>query len=325
VIRFGYWLLAFVITAYFVNTRGVFLKTARILGWSIFALGLLRWGEVVLYGNVGAWTGTHLMSQNSYGFQFSTYSPFLLILMIQQRGWKRLFMVVPNVIVWGAIAINGSRGSWVAIGVGVGAFLILLLWSRPRKLIEMMALMILLISAIGGIYLTFPERFGTVVSRFDTFSTLEDDKSYMVRQVMNQKSIKLFKDSPLIGVGAARYRLSTVSLEIPSLLRSGSQESFDSKSSHNSYLSFLAENGLFGAVPFGILVLVLLFQGLRWVTKFTRRGEYWALAIFLAFIEMSVHMWVISLLTNTSNWFVYGLLAAMIIMGPKYFDTKRNK
>jgi O-antigen ligase len=322
VIRYGYWLLVFVITAYFANSRDVLQKTVKVLGWSILALALVRCGEVALYGNIGAFTGTHLMTQNSYGFLFSTFSPFLLFLMIQQRGWKQLLMVIPNVILWGAAAINASRGSWISIAVGVTLCLVLLLWSRPRQFVEMLVLVLLLAGIICAIYITLPDRFVSVIERFNTLQSLAEDKSYMIRQLMNQKSIKLFEESPIIGVGSTRYVLSEVSLDLPFMLKYGSQEYFNEKSSHNSYLDFLAENGLVGEVPYGILILVLLFHGLRWVPRYLKRGEYWALAIYLAFIQMSVHMWVISSLTNTMNWFIYGLVGAMIMMGPKYFGVK---
>ncbi len=86
IIHYAYWLLVFVITAYYFYYQGKLKLVSEVLGWSVMALGLLRWVEVALYENIGAWTGTHLMSQNTYGFLFSTFSPFLLFLVIDKKG-----------------------------------------------------------------------------------------------------------------------------------------------------------------------------------------------------------------------------------------------
>ncbi|HAW09316.1 MAG TPA: hypothetical protein DCW42_09195, partial [Bacteroidetes bacterium] len=159
-----------------------------------------------------------------------------------------------------------------------------------------------------------PQLSDAVVNRFDTFSQLDQDKSYMVRIVMNQKSIRLFLDSPIIGIGPSRYRLTSIELDIPSLFRNISQSRFDAKNAHNSYLAYLAETGLIGGLPLSMLLIILLINGFVQVKWFVRQKQYWALAIYLSFIQMSVHMWVITSLYNSGTWFIYGLTGAMIML-----------
>jgi O-antigen ligase len=92
----------------------------------------------------------------------------------------------------------------------------------------------------------------------------------------------------------------------------GDLNRFNRISSHNSYVSFLAETGLLGAVPFGTLLLYLAVRGLQAAILLARRGEYWALGLYVAFVTMGVHLWVLAGLTGTSTWMVYGLVAGMI-------------
>jgi general stress protein CsbA len=127
VIHYIYWLFIFIIVAYVVTVGKLGPILSQILGWSIFVLAILRWSEVAIYGNLGAWIGTHLMTENSYGFQFSAFSPFLLMMILSEKTWKKWVAIVGNILLWGAAAINGSRSSWIAILLSIIIFLLILL------------------------------------------------------------------------------------------------------------------------------------------------------------------------------------------------------
>jgi O-antigen ligase len=314
VIRYAYWLLIFIVTIYVVSSGKLQLVLVRVLGWSIFILAILRWGEVLAYGNAGAWTGTHLLYQNEYGFQFSTFSPFLLGLAFLEKGWKKIAAVIGTMLLWGAAAINGSRGSWVAIGISMVALLTILITARKRSFFGMAVLLILIGSVALLIFSSSSQIAQAVQGRLSTFQSLNEEKSYGIRLLMNQKSLRLFEQSPLFGVGAGRFRFSSVELDIPAAMRYANQEHFNVKSSHNSYLGFLAENGLVGALPLAILLIIFAIAGLKAATFLLRQEQYWGVMIYTSFIGMSVHMWVMSAISNTATWFVYGMVAVMIIL-----------
>ena len=97
------------------------------------------------------------------------------------------------------------------------------------------------------------------------------------------------------------------------------------KSSHNSYVSFVAENGIVGAVPLAFLLLVLAVGGDGAAGRLARRGQVWALGVYAGFIGMSIHLWALSGLTSTATWFVYGLVAALIMLNRQAtVDHERN-
>lgn len=313
-IHYAYWMMVFVITVYFASQGDMLKRISRTLGWGVLVLALARWLEVVLYGNYGAWTSTHWLTQNTYGFLFSTFSPFLLIKIFENRGWKKLLAVGANVLLWGAAAINGSRGSWIAIAIGLAVCLIILLISRPGQFVSMAGILLAIGFIAGSSSLVFPQMTAKVVDRFNTLQNLDQEKSYMIRQLMIQKGERLFLQSPIIGVGVGRFTESSVPLDIPQVLSYAGQQHFDVKSSHNSYIALLAESGLAGAVPFAILLIILSWRGAKSVIRSSRNNRFWILAAFLGFVQMSIHMWAIASLTNTANWFIYGLAAAAIVV-----------
>ena len=94
--------------------------------------------------------------------------------------------------------------------------------------------------------------------------------------------------------------------------------------SHNSYFALLAETGLAGSIPFIVFILLLTLSGFKSAVQLARRGEIWAIAIFASFVGMSIHLWSLSGLTNTSTWFVYGLVAGLIQRNAFARDTARS-
>ncbi len=317
-VQYIYWLIVFVITAYFANQEIVIKKLTKILGWAVLALAFLRWFEGIVFGRIGAWTGTEYFSQNSYGSLFSIFSPYLLIMIIQGKGWKRLLAIIGNFILWGALLINGSRGSWVAIALGILATLLMLFVSKPRKFAGLFSAMMVVILGLILIWNFFPQIVTPVQERMDTFRSLEEDKSYEFRKLMLQKGIIIFKQNPLIGVGAGRFKKTTVGLKLTGPFAGrGSADYFTTQSAHNSYIVVLAEYGLAGVLPFGILLLSIAIGGFRSTLGFLRDGKLYYLPIFISLVQMSTHFWVVASLTNTVTWFVYGLCAAVIMLYKK--------
>jgi O-antigen ligase len=220
--------------------------------------------------------------------------------------------------------VDGSRGTWIGVTVGIFAFTLLFILAKPQKIgwsLAIIGLSTLLLLSVQYA----PQQIAAAFSeRLATFQKLEEDKSFAIRQLMVQKGLKLFTESPLIGVGASRFTKESVPLDIPDVLSYARQYHFDSKTSHNSYIVFLAETGIVGSLPFAILLIILAWRGLKANLKLGRNNHVWAISIYAGFMGMSVHMWGIASITNTANWFLYGLVAAMIVAARR-IDLSRAK
>jgi O-antigen ligase len=311
-VRFAYWLLFFVGTAYFVSIGLDKQKLVAVLGFSVTILAGLRWFEGLAFGKIGAWSNTVFMTQNGYAFYFTAFSPFLLAIVAAANGLRMLYAILGMFIVSSAVAINGSRGSWVAIALGTLLFLLFCTLAKPRRAwLLWSALALLGILLMAGA--SSSERVRTAVfARFATMKSLEEDKSYMLRQYLNKKSWSAFRQSPLVGVGPGLYKDSVAEVELPDILE-GANRDYSKTSSHNSYLALLAESGLAGSLPYCLLLVTLLARGSIGTLTLTRAGHTWALAAFVSFVSMSIQMWAMSTLTTTTVWFVYGLVAAVVV------------
>ncbi len=326
-IQNAYWLLTFVITSYFASRANILERTAKLLGWAVFALALARLFEAVIWGAVNTYESvTRILTPNEYGFLFSTFFPFLLVPLFAVKGGNKFLPITRVLIVAVAVVINGSRSSWISVAAGTICFILLLFFLRSRKVgMTLFLLSVLVVSILLGLNL-LPEPVQSAISlRASTFQNLEQDKSYVFRKLMVQKGLKLFEESPIIGVGASRFRKESVELELSGVFRFYSQSSFDQKSAHNSYVGFLAETGLIGSIPLLVLILMLAFQGVKSAASHARRGDLWALSVMASFVGMSIHMWTISALAGTVTWFAYGLVAALIVLEHHFQETMQGQ
>lgn len=312
-VNFTYWLMVFLGTAHFTSTSLSYNRIAAILATSVCLLALIRLFEALALGSVGAWSGVILQSQNNYAILFTTFSPFLLIFLVSTRWKHRLLALAGLLLVWIAAVINGSRGCWLGMAIGTVVFTIMFTCAKPRRAWFLWTGLILVGACVTVAVVSSEIARTTFTDRFNTLSSLENEKSYMVRQYLNEKSWALFEDSPLFGVGLGQYQEAHANIETPPWYK-GRESEFDKRSSHNSYLSLLAETGLAGAIPFSIFLLSLLVFGGIAAIRLTRRGYIWALGIFVGFVSMAIHMWAISSLTNTATWFVYGLVASLVVV-----------
>lgn len=159
-----------------------------------------------------------------------------------------------------------------------------------------------------------PQIAGIVTKRLETFENLENDYSFAVRKMVMQKALAIFDMEPLTGIGPGRFSHVSVDVDVEGRYGGKSMSNFDKYSPHNSYLGFLAEIGLVGALPYGGLLAVLIFWGFRATTRLSRQGNEWVIGIYASFIGLSIHLWTVSGLISTGPWLIYGCLAGVIIL-----------
>lgn len=310
-VRWGYWMTAFVITVAFSANAWFRARIGKALALGVLLLGGLRILEAVVFGFWGH-SRSYFMSPNAYGWEFTTFVPFAVALPATLSGGRRRLALAALGALLLAWVLTGSRGSWVALSAGLTIFLVLT-GSHPGTFRRLGAPLAAALCVAGALFWLGRELVREpVAERLRSFETLEEDTSYAIRKLMIQKGLKMFRENPLFGAGLDRFTTTRVELERPPILRYAGQEHFNVKSSHNSYIAVLAETGLAGSLPLAILLASLALKGLAAAARAARRGDVWPVAIYASFIGMSIHLWVLAGLAGTAPWFIYGLLAGVI-------------
>jgi O-antigen ligase len=87
-------------------------------------------------------------------------------------------------------------------------------------------------------------------------------------------AVQVFRDHPIIGVGAGNFRVVEPSYSITDINLLSTRAVLDkSEVVHNSYLHVLAETGLIGLALFILVIVTALAMGMRAIKTFSERGD----------------------------------------------------
>jgi O-antigen ligase len=289
---------------------------SRAFAFGMAVMSLFIVAENVAFGSLlstGGWSRLTRMSQNSYAVQFSSYLPFVYYAAVASvRKTTRMWWALTGCFCLLSVLVNGSRTAWVTTLLTMLIFLGLYSFVLKKYKATILTALVAPMVFLAG-WTMLPESLKSNLEKdFNTYDNLEADKSWMIRQLQIQKSMKIFDESPWLGVGPAQFRNQAIGLDMPDVLAGRSAQEFSAVSAHNSYVQFLSEGGLIFMVPFALMLSWLLVAGARASIILARAGEVWALALFAGLIGLSVHFWTISGLTTTGPWFLYGAMAATI-------------
>ncbi len=206
-------------------------------------------------------------THNATGSVFAIVSVFAFAFFLESENKEKIAYFFITILSFIAVFMTKSRGSLVAFIVGV--FFLLLIGSKSF----LKFLRNILIMAVVGIPFVFVTgSWGRILQIFQIY-----DLSALTRFSLWEKAIILFKQSPILGIGFARYNdvpwnFDKIPLSgnpgIFSLYTSGNYI-FNDTNAHSSYLHFLAETGVVGLIlvmVFWIFCLVITFKAYRKTT-----------------------------------------------------------
>jgi O-antigen ligase len=251
------------------------------------------------------------LTRNTFAFILICYTP-LSIYYLKSR-LKPIFTII-IIIFLGTIGfISGSRSGSILIFSGaVLSFLFANNLNTRKNLI-------LIVVSIGIIFLFYTEPVKMVVKQLNprTYSliyspenTFASDRSFLLRQAMVEKGLSLFRDHPLAGIGLNNF--ATTEGEIEGTFKGAElvihKDIKTGKSAHNSYISILSEGGLVVAIPYFLIMMIII---IHFFTRF-KSIEPPARAVFIGVIMMAIHLYFISAILNVFAWFLIGLACAMV-------------
>jgi O-antigen ligase len=233
---------------------------------------------------------------NAHNATGSVYSIVCIILLAfflkEKKRIKYLYLFVFLLALVGLL-ITKSRGSY--IGFAAGAVIVLWLFFRSWKKFGITIGAVIAV-AIPAVY------FSGIYSRIPGFFDFSGGTSG-VRLRLWEKAWYLFGQSPIFGVGFARYNdIGYENIRLTGLRQIVSifiepKFDFSSGHAHNSYLQFLAETGVVGL---GLLLLFWILCYLRILKAYNQTKNDFSRKVFLAGLGIIGGLFALSL---TENYF----------------------
>jgi hypothetical protein len=160
------------------------------------------------------------------------------------------------------VAITGSRGGYLSVVFGLGAFAVLSLWAvwltRQGGFWLMFAGLLVTAAVIVGGGLLFMSQSTTLHTRLGQVYDPTNLRLLMWQAAMTQHHL-----SPITGTGSGTYLFYGRQFRLPLV-----QD--DPMHVHNDYLELLAEYGLVGAVLCGLFLVVHLGSGMAGLRRIVR-------------------------------------------------------
>ena len=188
---------------------------------------------------------------NSLAAFLNLVLPPMLALALQRGAGpaQRIFCGYLAALFACGVLLTVSRGAWLALGVALAAWPLLVGHSPRRRWLGGLGVCALLVLIAAAIYVREPQ----VKERVDQ---LARNRGEISREVMWRAGWRLFQDSPLLGTGAGSYGVL--------LERHRPMMFWDSpRWAHNDYLNTLSDYGTTGLLlSFGVLA-VFGWQAMR--------------------------------------------------------------
>jgi len=179
---------------------------------------------------------------------------FLIYLaLVAEKRSSRVFVLASLLMITPGLFFTFSRSAWVALIVVFG-FLSVWLFRQDKiwqKTFFKMVFLLMLIFIVLGINLWQP-----VLTRIQGEQDLEVASIYL-RVAFTKQAFELIKDNPILGQGIGNYTLA-VFQKI-----NASWPGYYYQPVHNIYLLVLAELGIFGALIFGLILIILIWNLLK--------------------------------------------------------------
>ena len=257
---------------------------------------------------------------NPYGGYLGIHLPLILAAVIYARGSRRRWLVLLGIVVLVGVVASRSRGAW--LGVGASSLVVVLVtwfrtssWVRGGIAVVAAGVLAVALAALVGVFdHTLPPDFERTIQGEHPVEDMVRHRAYddfaIAQRVAHWAAgWRMFKDRPLLGVGAGNF---------DNAYRAYAVQPFDEPlgHAHNVALNFGAEAGLPGMLLFAGLSLWAFGIAVAAVRR--ARGtvfEWSAVGALGALVGFATHNLVDSLFVSGMGS-VFALILALALVVP---------
>jgi O-antigen ligase len=274
--------------------------------------------------NTGLFALDLFPTRNAFVFTLLTGIPISFFYLNKRYKGVRLFLFFPGFLV--ALFLTNGRSAAI-IGFIEILFLAGLIYKVQLKLILLLVLPLIVyiflfqtvqskpleVIVADKIEVLNPRM--AYLLRGEGDGDLNEDRSWLHRKLMIEKGLEIFKRYPILGIGANNFKFydgSLKTLEDYPRLSYLSNDYYNKRSAHNSYIQILAEFGILG-----LFVFILIFiRPIRFFKRsvFFQSDPLFHNVILISLTSMLIHFYSISSITGALPWLILGLANGFVIV-----------
>jgi O-antigen ligase len=318
-IQYVYWM----VLVLFIKTHGIRINwklSLKFIFWGvnflIICFYFVHFKVSFLFVNL-----TFSISRNAFIFQLLCLVP-LCLFYIRFRYGSPLFYVFAMAYLIIVLFSEGRAGS-IIIMIEI-LLLVYLINKTIQSFLKFLLIPIIVLSAY--VYFNYTPSQNSVNSVADFVGDynprlallikgegqgdLTFDKSWLLRELMIEKSKGIVKDYPFFGVGL--HHFNDYDFDFSKHLDQNNQfkrlsyrsdDFYNSRSTHNSYFQILAETGFIGFI---VILFIIFIPIITLLIRLVRRPSL--LLIFcIGLLGISIHYYVISSISGAISWFTLGI------------------
>lgn len=237
----------------------IFYSTRRHLGYGL-------WDKQAAHFVMDPFYNDH----TAYGAAVAMYLPFLFGFSFTKIYGKqiRIFVRISLAIVFMALILSYARAAWLSILAALGVWIIMRLRIKFKHLFATFLVVVSLIFVFQHQIVTYLERNTTessanLMEHVSSMSNISSDASNLERLNRWSCAIRMFEDKPIFGYGPGTYMFQYAPYQLTADRTIISTNSANGGNAHSEYLGPLAESGLLGTISVLILIITVIYTGIR--------------------------------------------------------------
>jgi len=236
-------------------------------------------------------------SHTSYGAVLAMFIPLLCgtIFIKNQIFSNKLTGITLLLIFVFAILFSYSRAVWVSLPAALGVFIFIYFRIKLRTIIGAVIVFgVLLFTYQNDIIIALEKNkqdsSGEFSENLESISNITTDDSNTERLNRWSSAISMFRERPVFGWGPGTYQFQYAPFQKAKNLTLISTNAGNLGNAHSEYIGPLAETGLIGSLSIILIVLYVVWMGIRLSIHAANQEARWlALMIILGLITYLVH------------------------------------
>lgn len=262
-------------------------------------------------------------ARNAFVYQIETILPLVLFYIENFARFRKLLIFVFYLV--SALMSNGRAGT-IILSINFLFFLIVTKFINKYIFIGLVLFLFIqnefkivdsekILSAIGESIKPYNPRIANLLVQEED-GDLDFDKSWIERQIHISKGLEIFEKFPIKGVGFGNFSEFTsdyANIDLKDYVVNGSVritekslQSFNNRSSHNSYIQILAEFGLIGLILYFCVLLKLVLGSVNYIF-FNYLSFKFLDLILICTLSILLHNWVVSAFVGANTFAILGM------------------